>query len=134
MAARENTSYFLLAAVCFAIGVGAGFGIARALSTRENLSQVALDAEIGNAGSIRLALESFREGDTPQAIATLETALSLNVVVLDEFLRELEPPKSDTAIKMLRSIASYRAQHPYSSPVPEADQNVARILDQYAPR
>lgn len=113
------------------MAAGISFIVACAPANQESLSQVALSAEAGNAASTRMALESLRKGDTAQAIETLETALSLNVVVLDEFLRELDPPKPDTAIKLLRSIARYREEHPYISPVPAADQNVARILELY---
>ncbi len=134
MAVPKRSLYLFIATACVAVGAGISFGVACTPSGRESLSQVALEAEIGNAASTRLALESLREGDAAQAIETLEMALSLNVVVLDEFLRELEPPTPDTAIKLLRSIARYRAEHPYSSLVPEADQNVARILAKYAPQ
>ena len=53
-------------------------------------------------------------------------------VVLDEFLRELQPPHPETAVKFLQSVARYRAEHPYSSSEPAGDQNVARILGKYA--
>ena len=130
--ATPQTRSNRVALTCLALVALIGLVIGSVLWAGSRVSQTALDAEVANADSTRRALEFLREGKDQQSIETLEVALSLNVLVLDEFLRELDPPKPDTAVKVLRRIASYREQHPYSHSLPRADDNVARILADYA--
>jgi len=122
----------LVAAASLLIGAASGYLLARPPEPKLHLAQELISCEVGNGATTLQVLQAFRAGKPDEGVSLLETGLSLHAVVLDEWLRELQPPNATAAEKLLRAIATYRSQHPYTSGIPEADQNVEAILASYS--
>ena len=123
-----------VAAVSLLLGALSGYLVARPAEQRFNIAHELLSCETGNTGMTLRALRAFRAGKPDDGILLLETGLSLHAVVLDEWLRELQPSDPTAAEKLLRAMAAYRSEHPFTSEVPEADRNVEAIFASYSSR
>lgn len=121
----------LAAAAALIFGASGGFLIGRSVQPKIDLEDEFISCEVGNAGMRLITLRAIRSGRHDDAVQLLEAELSLHAVSLDELIRLLEPKDASTPEKLIRSIALYRSEHPYSSGLPEADQNVESILASY---
>lgn len=129
----KNWLLYVVAVATFGVGLavgllGQGFISARPTGDRELLRRELADSEIGCTGSNLIALGKIRSGDDEDAASFLETALSLNVVVLDEWRESHASEHRSEIDRMLRKVATYRSEDPFSGQEPAADENVARIL------
>ncbi len=124
----------MLAVASFLVGGSGGYWMAQSASSPPDLASELVRCEAGNAGMTLRALEALRASKPDEATSSLETSLSLHAVVLDEFLRELQPANRTTGEKFLRAIAAYRAEHPFQHGDAEADRNVEGILASYPSR
>jgi hypothetical protein len=121
------------AAALLLLGAGCGYLVARNVESKGDLATEVVTCETANTGTTLMVLRGFRTGTpTDQIISLLEASLSLHVVTLDGWLRELQPLDPTSAEKLLRGIADYRSEYPFSSANPEADRIVEAVLASYS--
>lgn len=126
------------AAVVVGVVLGAFVGVAGNTVARQHLKpQVDLAAEMVSAevGATSINLTVLRllaEGKQQDAVSMLETAVSMNATVLDEWSSLQLGAEDRTQLqKALTAIARHREKHPHQLGVAEADKEVAEILAKY---
>ena len=122
----------LLVGAVFGVGIGIGVAGQRLLAPASAdpaiLRAAALEGEVGCTGANLIALEMIRATGPGDAASFLESHLSLNVVILDEWRGSLGPEYWPEIDRMLRKVAKYRNAQPFVSSEPAADEYIARIL------
>jgi hypothetical protein len=120
---------FALFSAGLAVGaLGQSFVATRTAADLEILRGGLVEGEIGCTGSNLIALGKIRSGDSEDATSFLESALSLNVVILDRWRSSYGSDHRSEIDRVLQKVAEYRRTHPFVGPEPLADENVARIL------
>src|SRR5262245_60198149 len=97
----------LVALFALVAGVSLGLVVAHPAAPKLDLSEELVSCELGNTGATLQALREFRATSSEAGLESLESSLSLHVVVLDEWLRELRPGNPEPVIKVLSAIAAY---------------------------
>lgn len=124
-----SRSLGLVAAFVAAAAAGGGLGWTVHGRRTADLSQRLVDAEVACTGFNLESLERIQAGDVDGAERLLESALSLNVAVLDEWSTAFGRDHADRIRRALRKISDYRKRYPYLSGNPEADSYLRDILD-----
>jgi len=121
------------AAALLLLGAGCGYFVARSAESKGDLATEVVTCETANTGTTLMVLRLFRTGTpTEEIVSLLEASLSLHVVTLDGWLRELQPLDPTSAKNLLRAIAAYRSKYPFSSTHTEADRIVEAVLASYS--
>lgn len=113
------------------VAAAAGGGVGWTVHGRRaaDLSQHLVDAEVACARFNLQTLERIQAGDLDGAQRLLESALSLNVAILDEWSTAFGRAHTDRIRRTLRRISDYRNRYPYLSGDADADSYLQEILD-----
>jgi hypothetical protein len=116
------------------VGALAGFAVARAAEPQPELASELISCEVASTGQTPMVLRVLRGGNADKIALLLESHLSLNAVILDEWLDHL--PSADPAApeRTLRGVAKHRSVHPFESGNAESDRIVAAVLAKYTPK